>query len=290
MAGPASRPPGDGEPDAARRETLLVDGHVHMRRCFGAADFLNRARANLVDAARTVAENGWWRGVLLFTEDAGADRFAELFRMALREDHPAPRWWLELTGEDESLVARSNGGGELILAAGRQIVTRERLEVLAPCTRERFPDGEGLRETLSRVRSAGTVPVLPWGLGKWWRTRGERVRQAVEEAAPGELLLGDNAGRPRGAGDPPLFRRARERGLAVLGGSDPLPFPSEVRRVGGYGSLLPVPSFDPERPAEEVRARLLRPRPETEAFGARVAPLRFLWCQARIRAPVPSDA
>ena len=297
------------------RTLLLVDGHVHLHRAHGLKAFLDRAAANLQAAAKLHAAANLYtvgdphaagdlyaaagphaaenaspaQGVLLFTEGAGVDRFGELARWKGQPLPHAEGWRVEATEEDASLVLHSDGGASLLLVAGRQIRTAPGLEVLAPCTRQRFPDGEGFHETLAQVRAAGGPPVIPWGFGKWWGARGWMVRTAMEAAEPGSLLLGDNGGRPRRAGVPTLVRVARRRGIPVLAGTDPLPFPSEVRRVGGYGSVLTCPDLDPAHPAEAIRRALADAPPVLPTFGRRAGLPRFLWTQARMRAPARDD-
>lgn len=276
---PAHRP---GDP-----VTLLVDGHVHLHRCFPLEAFLERARANLSSVGRRLTGSAPWFGVLLFTESAGMDRFGSLARRAGGEWRFGGGWRLEATSEPEALVARSPRDEALVLVAGRQVVTDCRLEVLALGTRSTFRDGEGLHATVERVRSRGALPVLPWGFGKWWGGRRTLVEEAVEAAPAGSLLLGDNGGRPRGAPEPALFQRARAKGIPVLAGSDPLPFPAEIRRVGSYGNLLRTTAFDPHRPVRDVATRLAGVDECLEPFGSRSGLLRFAWTQARLRMPAP---
>ncbi len=256
-----------------------MDGHVHLHPGFSAAEFLNHVAANFSDAAGRSGVGSSWTGVLLFTESKGADRFAEL---AAAGD-AAGDFRLEPTAEAASLLARSREGPVLLLVAGRQIVVDGRLEVLALCTTERFPDGASLATTLERVRTAGAVPVLPWGFGKWWGRRGERVARVVRSVAPGSLLLGDNGGRPRSLPAPPLFRLARSHGLPILAGSDPLPFPYQIRRVGSYGSILADTELDSRHPAESLARALLALRSTPPAFGRRVPLAAFAWAQMRMQ-------
>ena len=74
------------------------------------------------------------------------------------------------------------------------------------------------------MRAVEALPVLPWGFGKWLGICGPLIAEEIATARPGELFLGDNSGRPAMSPRPRLFARAEARGLAVLPGSDPLPF------------------------------------------------------------------
>lgn len=242
-------------------EHLLVDGHVHFHESFDPRRFLDAAHANLRTAAerRDLPEA---RGCLLFTESRGVTFFRSLRDGAVR----AEGWRFSRTAEAESLFARRREGGRVLLVAGRQVVTTERLEVLAIGVDADFEDGQGLRETVDVVGAADGVPVIPWGFGKWTGRRGKLVAAMVETAAPGRLFLGDNGGRLSLGATPELFAVAEDRRVPVLPGSDPLPFPDQVDRVGSYGFVLPGPP-DPERPAAWVKARLRELRESPSQFG-----------------------
>jgi hypothetical protein len=217
------------------RDGWLVDGHVHLHSCYDVARFLAAARQNTTAAARPL---GALRATpcLLLTEAAGQHRFDEL-----RTRGDVDGWRFSPTDEPESLLARRTEEGELVIVAGRQIATREKLEVLALGTRAQFDEGKPVVETLRAVQGSGALAAIPWGFGKWWFSRGALVQRLVEAAAPGELFLGDNRSRPRSFGPSRVFRRAAARGIGILPGSDPLPLPSGLDHVGRYGFWLPVP-------------------------------------------------
>jgi len=193
-------------------------------------------------------------------------------------------WSFERTGETESLVARRDRNGErLLVIAGRQIVTREGIEVLALAGDAGVLDGMPFGETLQRVRMSGALPVLPWGFGKWWGGRGRLVAGALARRGPDLLFLGDNAGRPELGGEPPLFRQARDCGVPVLPGSDPLPLSWHAGRAGSYGFVLEG-ELDAEHPAWDLRRRLRELRESPRVFGRRVTLPGFLRDQAALRA------
>jgi hypothetical protein len=168
----------------------------------------------------------------------------------------------------------------LVLVAGRQLRSREGLEVLALMTTASLPDGAPLASILEAVRAANAVVVLPWGFGKWWGRRGQILGDLVESADP-SLCLGDSANRAHGWPDPFLLRRARERGLRVLPGSDPLPLRWARGDLGSYGFIIEGP-IDLERPASSLR-RLLDHTPRPDPFGRRVTLLRFITDQLALR-------
>lgn len=244
-------------------ELFLVDAHVHVHDCFDERLFFERALANLEIAADRSGIGPGWLGCLLLTEAAGKDVFGHL-KGGATSDGSARGW--RLTREDCSLILGRNGGQRLVLVAGRQIVSAERVEVLALGTSAAVPDGQTLTETLSAVRAAGGLPVLPWGFGKWLGRRGRMVAEQVVGARPGELFLGDNGGRLAGSPRPRLFTQAEARGLAVLPGSDPLPFAQEAAKVGRYGFVLRAP-FAPTAPFAAIRAALTTLAGSPRRFG-----------------------
>lgn len=236
----------------------LVDSHVHFYACYDLPTFLDGALRNFRNASAGT-------GYLLLTES----REARWFRRWRDGGNAGSGWRFEATAEDESLIAVTETGERLILIAGRQIVARERLEVLALGKDLDLPDGLPLGEVLEKVRESGALPVLPWGFGKWWGRRGALVAGSLGH---GELFLGDNAGRH--GPTPALFRRARKLGVRVLPGSDPLPFSRHAGLAGSYGFVLPH-AVDTDRPAATLLRRI-RESGQPRAFGRRAGLPRFL--------------
>ena len=247
--------------------SALVDAHVHIHPLFPLETFLQGALENFRAAARTAS------GCLLLAEMAGS----RWFRKA---PGVVGAWTLGSTGEEDSLVARRSTGESLFLVAGRQIAVRERLEVLALGKDADVPDGLPLEETLRRVRDSGALPVLPWGFGKWTGQRGALVAAMLDR--PGELYLGDNSNRLQLAGMPRLLREAVERGILVLPGTDPLPFPNHAGRAGSFGFVLET-ALDPRRPAEDLLRRVRALREQPRAYGRGETLPRFLQAQASLQ-------
>lgn len=271
--------------------SLLIDSHVHFHACFERDAFLDSALENF---QRGAAELGLTRpvtGCLMLAESAGERYF---LRWQRGEDGVKfGAWEFEPTADPAALIARRRSDGErLMLFAGRQVRSREGLEVLALATTEEFPDGLPFDDALARVRWSGALTVIPWGFGKWWFYRGALVEKVVCRSERPGLCLGDNAGRPEIAGHPRLFREAEARGIPVLPGSDPLPLPAHGDRAGSYGFLLEE-GFDPLQPAQSLRRTLRTLVSAPRAYGR----LRDLagFCQDQIalrlrRAPSPAPA
>lgn len=257
-----------------------MDGHVHVHPCYDRGRFLGAASANFRTAAERAGLPPDTPGVLMLTESAGVDAFAELAAAAGTE--AAPGWLVSETAETISLALTRSGSGWVYVVAGRQIVTRERLEVLALGVREHLAGGRPLDETTALVREAGGLPVIPWGFGKWTGRRGRRVAEFLRSQAGDGVLLGDNGGRLDLAPVPALLREARRSGRPVVPGSDPLPFASHTGHVARYGFVLTA-GLDRSRPARTVIQYLASRKDQPCPFG-RLTPLpAFLISQLRMQ-------
>lgn len=244
--------------------SLLVDSHAHFHDCFSWGTFLDSASANLARARREVPVGAESPGCLILVESAGVHAFDAL--MDGRTPARSLGWEIDRTDEPCSLLLRRHGRAPIVMGAGRQIVTAERLEVLALGFRGNVPDGRPVREVVQEVTARGALAVVPWGFGKWLGARGRILRTLIEENDGSLLCLGDNGGRPRVARRPRLFAAAEERGVPVLAGSDPLPMPWQVRRVGSYGFVLD--GWDQTaRPLEAITARIRASRQSPPVFG-----------------------
>ncbi len=261
---------------------LFVDAHVHLHVCFPLGSFLNAAVRNMRQAAGDlnlpVASS---RLILLLTESSGNDAFQRLADYAAgsartghdERDSDGRTWTFHQTKESGGLQARRSDGAELFVAAGRQIVTQENLEVLALMTPSFFQEREPLAQTVQSVHDAGGIPVIPWGFGKWMGRRG-RVLEGYVEKNPGRVWLGDNGGRPMFRSRPALFSVVEQQGGRVLPGSDPLPFASEAHNVASFGFMAEGP-FIPEKPLVSLKNMLHDPETSLRPYGRLERPMRF---------------
>ena len=149
----------------------IIDAHVHIYSCFDLAALLESAYHNFDAEARRQSRGNYFTGILLLTETPKDNSFQQLCSRADKSeplgDQYSSLWHFYHTDEDCSLLAENNHGHQLILIAGRQIITQEKLEVLALITRSRFPDGAPIRTLITAINERGAIPVLPWGVGKW---------------------------------------------------------------------------------------------------------------------------
>jgi hypothetical protein len=257
---------------------VLADAHVHIYGCFNLAQFLESAFTNFQRQAQASKPWADFDALLFLTECAADNWFHALRNQAVGRSstHMAhlPTWVFSATRESCSLRARGPDGQRVVLIAGRQIITAERLEVLALCTSDFFPDGPTLSEVVSSVRSANGIPVIPWGAGKWVGKRGKILAEFLRSQKSGSIFLGDNSGRPIFWRRPHHFRLAQEKGIEILPGSDPLPFRSECRRAGSFGFTVEG-TLDRDRPAAHIRALLLDPSVNVTPYGSLEQPYRF---------------
>lgn len=248
---------------------LVMDAHVHL---YPEYDWRVAVRSLAANLGRSAQGPAVLLGLL--TEGAGYGFFRGV--RAAQERYRDGELALEPCRDPGAIAIRAGDRIAAYLIAGRQIITAERLEVLALGSDADIPDGEPVRRVIERVRQAGAVPVLSWAPGKWFFGRGRVVRQLLESAQPGAFLLGDTALRPKGWGYPALLELGRKRGCKVLCGSDPLPLPGEEGRIGGYGVKVRA-DFDPDMPAESVKRMLAYGNVFYTPAGTRLCPLRFGW-------------
>lgn len=266
-------------------EGISIDAHAHFYPGFGIFPFLRNAHHNL---SGSVARDQGLRpaSVLFVLSTPAGDGFRRLRNAFERDGHDVDRgvggWQMRATAERASVCLTSRNDSPLVAIAGRQIVSRERLEVLALGTCQQFESGKATETLIRDIAEAGALPVLPWGVGKWLGRRGRLVEELIEDPTLPPFFLGDSAHRPALWPRPSQFRRAEERGIKNLPGSDPLPFPNEARRVGRFGVVLNE-SLDLETPAQDLKRKLLDPSTSFQQFGRRETPLRFVRNQLKMQ-------
>ena len=227
---------------------ILVDTHVHIYPCYDLQLLFDSAFRNfsaLGAGVETVK-------VLMLTERWDCNAFEGLSR-----DRQAVGggFSVDKTADSDALLVRNSNGQEIVLVAGRQLVTAERLEVLL-LGRQLLP----ISEAIVQGAALGAVPVLNWSLGKWWFKRGEAISQLLEQLSPEAVLLGDVLARPKGLPLPKQFARGGGRGFRFVAGSDPLPVAGEEKLVARFATRLTARStgsYDGSRPASSLRKLLM---------------------------------
>lgn len=239
--------------------TIVVDTHVHLYPCYDLAS----AMSNLVDNLAKLGGNAVKAAFLTERQDCAYFKDMQEGRLKI----PGNRFEIGV-GPDNALVLHEEHEPRVFLFPGRQIVTAERIEVLAltvDFTPTRTLRGEELVES---ILDRGGIPVLSWAPGKWMFDRGKTVRALIEKFEAGRLLIGDTTLRPAGWMESALIRMAKARGFPVVAGSDPLPFSGEERYMGAYASILNG-DFDREHPIASIRKLLMVPGAKIARTGRR---------------------
>jgi len=239
---------------------LRADTHVHFHACFEEGPFLDAAATALkAGSADTIT------AVLCLTESHDANWFGRLTELDENTEVGNSGWRKKKTQDNNSVIVSDSNGRRLAIIAGRQIVSKERLEVLALGYANLFDDGEPIRSVLNHVSDTGALPVVPWGFGKWAGSRGEIVKQLFEDP-PCDFAVGDNGGRLSILSEPALFGTARSKGYSILPGTDPFPFRWDSHRAGTFG-IEWRGSLDPDTPFESLKALILDQSRAGEPFG-----------------------
>lgn len=269
---------------------IFVDAHVHIYDCFDVDLLLDSALRNFQSAAKHYNnEKQPSSYVLLLTECETDNWFQKQLATVTdsEQSHAAitGRWGVADTGEVDSLVVCRNDFPEekIYVVAGRQVVTKEKIEVLALFLSQSVNDGMSLSETVDVINQADGIPVLPWGVGKWLGKRGEILKRFLMHFGKSTLFLGDNGGRPQLWPTPGLFDLAEKKGVSVLPGSDPLPLPREVARVGSFGFYLQENAPHNDSPIAYLKKALLSSEPTPVPFGRLQKNSMFVFNQLRLR-------
>jgi hypothetical protein len=246
---------------------ILADGHVHFYRNFHESRCLQWAHANFHRYADILHLSGNIERVLLLTETSDADWFIrQRDSVALGTVSKVSGHRFICSAESNSLCCSHDSFGDLFVIAGRQIITQDRLEVLALGLDTPYPDGQPLRKTLSDLQQRECMIVLPWGVGKWLGTRKEALLSLLVDLPPGSFFLGDSGNRPSFWPWPDFSQQTGRLPPVNLPGSDPLPLTNQEKRIGSYGFYLQGP-LDQQRPFDDLRRKITLAHATIGTFG-----------------------
>lgn len=270
----------DGAPGNTWRGPMLVDTHAHLYNCYGGEVYFDATLANF-NRARTrlglpSGEEASTPGCLLLVEPGELQLFDALLEQRELE---GGRWRFIPCGDGLSLIAQKNGDDALLFIRGRQIQTRERLEVLSLCNNATIPDYIETIDALKRTLDQDGLPVLPIGGGKWLGSRGRFVEDIMASSLGEQIWLGDNAGRFGAGPTPRQFLQAKQLGRWVLPGSGTVAFGSQGRRVGRYGMLLDI-QVDRDSPAASIKQAIRAGGEHPIVFGRPDSLINYVKCQS----------
>ena len=254
---------------------IVVDSHAHFHPHFDLDEFLTGAYRNLSKAAQAVCHAQPFSAVLFV---AGIETHA---LDPIKESTRSPRWQLFATAETNSMVARASAGHQIILVLGHQVVSQEGLEVLGFTPHRSVPGGLEADKIIERIHSSGGIAIIPWGFGKWMGRRKSVVVRLVETWHD-NFSIGDNGGRPLFFSSPAIFKMARQKGIRILPGSDPLPLTGEKRRVGTCGFCIDD-RLDLDAPLGHIIQALGQSHQTMRLFARHLKPIEFIVKQAMLR-------
>lgn len=215
--------------------SLLIDSHVHIHPSFDLSVTLKRAFINYSDFRMDSL------GVMFLVERSG-DRLFDYLTDKATVGMPVGSISLSLTGNRESLLLTESGSKtKMVLVAGRQIVTQERLEVLSVGSTTEPSRELTLEQAIEFSRTHSAFPILPWSPGKWIGKRRVPLDQALRRWQSSELAIGDIGMRPWIFPELGFMKKARLAGYQVLAGSDPLPLSGEEGQIFRYASFMQLP-------------------------------------------------
>jgi hypothetical protein len=260
---------------------LMIDGHVHVYDCYDLGLFFKTANAYLDYYYGSLYANGIPHAKLLLLTEAKTNDFFSKWQQDGAFENEAGYTFVPT--EEESLRLEKEGKLQCFLVRGRQVITRENLEILAIGSGPDVKDGLPARDVIDTLVERKQPAVLAWGVGKWLFKRGNVIKDLIESYRTPYLFAGDNSGRPTFWPTPSRFKQAQALHMAMLNGSDPLPFDSEVHKPGSFGSTLEG-SFDPARPFHSLRELLTTPNihERIESFGRRDNIVSFFKRQSKI--------
>ena len=209
---------------------IVADTHVHLYACFDLRQSFAAAAVNLQSLVSESVKKLAVPGdvpvakFLFLTESCDCHFFRDFALDRIR----IPGLRFEVTDEPQVLKVYGQQDFLFYLVAGRQIVTRENLEILALGTDQDLSSGLSAKATIELVANAGAMPVLNWAPGKWWFGRGKIVAGLIrEENQRPAFAICDNSLRPAWTPRPRLMREAAAAGINILAGTDPLPMAGE---------------------------------------------------------------
>lgn len=264
-----------------------ADSHVHFHKCFDEGLFFDSCFNNL-DKIKHSPLSG---GILFFTESKFEDSYNYLkSKTIIKSNHyKKAEYILSLIDEENAIqVKTAETGKYLLIFPGFQIVTDENLEVLSLGTAKRINDGSSIEDTIAAVQSLGGIPVLPWGFGKWYGSRGKKIYEVINKKCF-PLFLGDNGGRSRLLPSPAQFNYAKSKGFKILPGSDPLPFQNEVSKALSFGFTF-MADLNESNLWSQIKTVFLDTKFSFEAFGKLTSPIAFLKTQLAMQIKKRSKA
>ncbi len=263
------------------KTTLAVDGHVHLYANFDLTEAVTSGRENLLTAAAKKIDNREKIiTVWLMVERSDTSFFDKIKSSPEKYNQDDIRF---VKGADDlTIQVEKDGQPILYIFAGRQLVTKENLEVLSLISDLNVADKtEPIGEVIKMIQQDGGIPTLNWAPGKWFFQRGEVIKTQIERNLPDAFFIGETTLRHTLWRKPVLIKKAEQKGFRVIAGSDPLPFKGEEKAIGSFGFVIEG-NFDEKKPAESIR-KILKENPDSiQLIGKRNNIFNFTRRQMKI--------
>jgi len=247
------------------KTTLAIDGHVHLYPVYDLKNAIESGVKNLTDHSKKISLN--IIPVWLLVERSDANFFNQIHQSPNKFNRDGITF--QNGSDDITIVVNKNNTPILYIFAGRQLVTKEGLEVLSLISNLNIPDRQkSIDEVIHAVTDSGGIPTLNWAPGKWFFGRGKVIARQIREKSTDELFIGETTLRNTLWPEPTLIKKARQKGFPVIAGSDPLPFKGEEKGIGSFGFLIEG-EFDPDQPAHSLRKMMNQHRNNIKIIGHR---------------------
>jgi hypothetical protein len=218
---------------------FAADTHVHLYPYYDLTEVLRQGSKNLDLLIRTSASQDQTFPTtashckLLFLTEGQNYHFFHQFQEGLLQVEGTE---FKINNIEKRIIEMASSKREsLYLIAGRQIVTKEKIEILGLMMEKEISNGLPAEEVIDQIQTEGGIPVLSWAPGKWLFSRGKVIQNLLQKYTSKQILLGDTTLRPEILKTPEIFTSAHKRGYLIVPGSDPLPFSGEEKWVGSYG-------------------------------------------------------
>ncbi len=260
--------------------TLLVDGHVHLYDNFDPDIFINSILENF-EKFGNLDEPGFSNAIkmIFLTEAKENDFFSRI------EDNSLPirnkDIHSEKTGEKGTILLKRNGDTLFYIIRGRQIITKENIEILSVGPGAKIKDGLPAAEVLDILREREELAILAWGVGKWLFRRGKVVKDLIRDKNHPLMVIGDNSARPSIWLKPLIYRKSEKLGIPIINGSDSLPLEGEAEKAGSYFFKV-TGKFDPGKPLDSLKNILVSNEKRILFCGKRDSVISFFKRQSKI--------
>jgi len=252
----------------SEKKIILIDTHLHIYDCYDVMSFFKEAKRNFLYYYKRSGAVKKFVGILFLTESKGFNYFNKLQENSnnIIQDLENEGFAKKKSDENCSLVFETTDSNFIIIIAGQQVITKENLEVLSLGTQQKIEYSLSLEETVKRVNEIGAIPILPWGVGKWFGKRGKVLNSFIEKNYSTNFFLGDNSGRSVLFKAPAKFKFSSRNKKIVLRGSDPLAIKLQEKKAGSFGFYF-VSEIDLCNPFKDVKKMIYNLKSEPDNYG-----------------------